>query len=783
MARDEPRVYRPDLASLEQAEPAPEWFKDAKFGIYFHWGVYSVPAFANEWYPRTMYFEGSPENRHHLATYGDLSAWPYSAFAAGATDRQGRLVQFAPKLTSAGGSFDPEEWAQLFADAGARFAGPVAEHHDGFSMWASKVNPWNAKDMGPRLDLVGLLTDAIRRHGLKTLVSMHHAYNITGFYEAAPKTDDPKLKILYGQQSKEANEALWLAKHKEVIDGYRPDIIWQDFNLHRISKPVLLEFLSYYYNRAAEWGKPVVATYKDGLNPRCAVLDYERGGPPDIMEDYWLTDDAISSTSWSYTEGIRYYSQKQVLHGFLDRISKNGNLLLNISPRADGTIPREQKDLLLAIGAWLHKYGEAVYATRAWERYGEGPTRMGAAHGVMGPPSEGTARDVRYTRSKDNSILYAILLGWESGEQGVTLESLSSDRIDGNRLRSVELINGRVGAYLPLAFEQSTRGLHVRLPERTLDELAYVLRLRFDGGIPRYDNFALLDQATHYQLVPGDGLGDLVVGSELSLTRQRKETSNQWTVDAVGHGVYRLLNRADPTLALTSRPDRSSVTMSALTSDEGQRWRIANTFAGAFTISESRNGSVRLSLSAGATAGARVGLAETGTSSSASRWRVVAVCEEKQAAFKTHVLPGTVEAEDFDVGCPGDAYLDRDEVNEGGVYRTGQGVDIGECSTGGYTLGWTHAGEWTAYTVTVAKPGRYRVAFHVASGVDGAAMHLEGDGADLTGRIDVPNTKGFQDWVVVERIVTLSAGEHVLKVHIDGDYVNLDKMVFEATDD
>jgi hypothetical protein len=223
--------------------------------------------------------------------------------------------------------------------------------------------------------------------------------------------------------------------------------------------------------------------------------------------------------------------------------------------------------------------------------------------------------------------------------------------------------------------------------------------------------------------------------------------------------------------------------MSALTGDDNQRWRIANTFAGAFTISESRSGSVQLSLSAGATAGARVGLAETGTSSSASRWRLVAVCEERQAAFKTHVLPGTVEAEDFDVGCPGDAYLDRDDVNEGGLHRPGQGVDVGECSAGGYTLGWTHAGELTAYTVTVATPGRYRVAFHVASGVGGAAMHLEGDGADLTGRIDVPNTKGFQDWVVVERIVTLSAGEHVLKVHIDGDYVNLDRMVFEATDE
>ena len=781
MAWENPRFYQPAFASLEHAAPAPEWFKDAKFGIYFHWGVYSVPAFASEWYPRNMYFEGSPENRHHVENYGEVSAWPYAAFVTGAKDRRGRFVQFAPKLKSAGGQFDPEEWAQLFADAGAQFAGPVAEHHDGFSMWASKVNPWNAKDMGPRLDLVGLLTDAIRRRGMKVLVSMHHAYNITGFYEAAPKTDDPRLKILYGQQSKDANEALWLGKHEEIIDKYRPDIIWQDFNLHRISEPVLLQFLSYYYNRAAEWGKQVVATYKDGLNPRCAVLDYERGGPPDIVEDYWLTDDAISATSWSYTEGIRYYSQKQVFHGFLDRISKNGNLLLNISPRADGTIPREQKDLLLAMGAWLRKYGEAVYATRAWERYGEGPTRMGAAHGVMGPPRQGTARDVRYTRSKDNSTLYAILLGWENGQRGITLESLSSDRIDGSRLRSVALINGRAGAYLPLPFEQSTKGLHVVLPERPFDELAYVVRLTFDGGIPPYDNFAVFDEAAHYHLVPGDGRGDLVVGSELSLTRQRKESANQWKLERVGHGVYRLLNRADSTLALTTSTDGHSVTLSAFTGD-GQYWRMANARGGALTISDSPHRRVELSLPAGATVGARVGVAQAGTPSASSRWRLMAVCDQKQAPFKEHVLPGTVEAEDYDTGCPGDAYQDRDDVNEGGLYRPDQGVDIGECSAGGYTLGWTHAGEWTAYTVSIAKAGRYRVAFHVASGMDGAAMHLESDGADLTGRIDVPNTKGFQNWVVVERVVRLSAGEHVLKVHVDGDYLNLDRMVFEATE-
>ena len=475
--------FQPNFPSLEKTNPVPEWFKDAKFGIYFHWGVYSVPAFANEWYPRNMHIKNSNENKHHINIYGEPSDWPFSNFITGAKNKQGNFIQFAPTLKSQGGNFDPEEWAQLFADAGAKFAGPVAEHHDGFSMWASKANPWNAGDMGPKLDLVGLLTDAIRKKNMKVILSMHHAYNITGFYDSVPYTNDSKLQILYGQLGKEKNEVLWLNKHKEIIDNYKPDIIWQDFNLHKISQPVLLGFLAYYYNKAAEWKKEVVATYKDGLNTRCAVLDYERGGPTDITENYWLTDDATSKSSWCYTEGIGYYSKKQVLHGFLDRISKNGNLLLNISPKADGTIPREQKDLLLSMGAWLKKYGEAVYATRAWEKYGEGPTKMGAAHGVFQEPAEGNAKDVRFTRSKDNTKLYAILFGWDNGQKEMVLTSLSSDSTDSKNLQSVQLINGAAGKYLPLNFRQSKEGLIINLPERSFDELAYALKLSFKGKI------------------------------------------------------------------------------------------------------------------------------------------------------------------------------------------------------------------------------------------------------------------------------------------------------------
>ena len=475
--------YEPTFESLEKSKPVPEWFKDAKFGIYFHWGVYSVPAFGNEWYPRNMYKKDSKENKHHLEVFGSTSEFPYDKFITGGKDKAGNYYQFAPKLKSQGGKFDPAEWAQLFADAGARFAGPVAEHHDGFSMWASKVNPWNAKDMGPQMDLVGMLANAIRKRNMKVILSMHHAFNITGFYDDVPPSNDPKLQKLYGQQGKEKNEAYWLAKHKEIIDLYKPDIIWQDFNLHRITQSVLLEFLAYYYNKAAAWKKEVVATYKDGLNTKTGVLDYERGGPVDIKEEYWLTDDAISQSSWCYTEGIKYYSNKQVLHGFLDRISKNGNLLLNISPMADGTIPQDQKDILLSMGAWLKKYGEAVYATRAWEKYGEGPTKMGAAHGVFQAPAEGTSKDVRYTRSKDNSKLYAILLGMEKGQKEVLLTALSADSIDLKNLRSVELINNRAGNYVPLTFKQNKEGLLIDLPQVSFQDMAYVLRLRFTGSI------------------------------------------------------------------------------------------------------------------------------------------------------------------------------------------------------------------------------------------------------------------------------------------------------------
>jgi alpha-L-fucosidase len=770
--------FEPSFESLEKSNPVPEWFKDAKFGIYFHWGVYSVPAYANEWYPRSMYIKGSAENKHHIETYGEISEWPYNNFITGAKDKKGNFVQFAPKLKSEGGNFDPEEWAQLFADAGAKFAGPVAEHHDGFSMWASKVNPWNAKDMGPKLDLVGLFTDAIRKRNMKVFLSMHHAYNITGYYSDVPQTTDPKLQMLFGQEGKEKNEAFWLSKHKEIIDYYKPDIIYQDFNLTLISQPVLLGFLSYYYNRAAEWNKEVVATYKDGLNKKCAVLDYERGGPPDITDNYWLTDDAISSSSWCYTEGIGYYSKTQILHAFLDRISKNGNMILNISPKADGTIPQEQKEVLLAMGSWLKKYGEAVYSTRAWEQYGEGPTQMGAVHGVMTAPTAGTAKDIRFTRNKDNTILYAIMLGREKGQKEIKITSLTTNRINCNNLKSVELINGEAGKYLSLTFRQDTGGLKVSLPEIPFEEMAYVLKLNFDGQIPPFDKYVEINCTPNYYLIPGENIGNLVLGSDLVLSGKRNEPANQWKFKSFGKGLFNILNRENSKKALECSNSEQELAVSEFTGRDNQIWKLEKSYNGLFKISNKQYPNNVLSIDSGVAEGNKAKLVHSENGPFFS-WNLKEVCEMKQVAYKVNTIPGTIEAEDFDNGCPGDAYFDKDENNSGGQYRPNSGVDIEACSTGGYNVGWTFAGEWLAYSVTVNKSATYQITFHIASATDKSKFHLECDGADLTDVIPIPNTGAYQIWDVVKKTVKLEAGEHVLKVMIDGDGLNLDKMVFE----
>ncbi len=410
--------FKPDWESLSKHTAAPQWFRDAKFGIYFHWGVYCVPEYGNEWYPCHMHKKKDHVHKHHVKTYGPPDKFGYH--------------DFVPMFKAE--KFDAERWVALFEKAGAKYIGPVAEHHDGYSMWDSEITPWNAAETGPKRDVTGMLAKAARKRGMKFVTSFHHARNrihynrVKGWPTAS---DDPKLRMLYGNMTKDKFHKVWLTKLAEVIDKYQPDLMWFDSWLDTIPPEHQRKYLAYYFNRAAQWDKSVVVTRKQKDLPLdLSVEDFEKGRAKDLKQNVWLTDDTISagpwrtSGSWSYTSELVIKPPTRVIHDFIDIVSKNGCLLLNISPRSDGTIPDKQKEILLQMGAWLNCNGEAIYNTRPWKVYGEGPTKMKKG-GHFVDEVKYTGKDVRYTRTKNDEALYAITLGWPE-DKTIVLESVKA---------------------------------------------------------------------------------------------------------------------------------------------------------------------------------------------------------------------------------------------------------------------------------------------------------------------------------------------------------------------
>ncbi len=468
--------YTPDWESLKKRNPAPDWFRDAKFGIYFHWGVYSVPAFGSEWYPRNMYNKkgNSREYRHHVETYGDPNKFGYA--------------DFVPMFKAE--KFNADEWAELFKKAGARFAGPVAEHHDGYSMWASKLTPWNAKDTGPKRDIAGDLAKAIKSRGMRFVTTFHHERNNlyqidrkgqmvwTGHYEFVKRDfpsllEDPNNAIMFGYMPREKFLAMWKGKLIEVIDSYQPDLMWFDSWLDEIPDQTKIEYLTYYFNKADELGKEVVVTFKQQDLPReVAIDDFEKGRADNLTDFVWLTDDTISMGSWCYTNDLRIKSTAEVLRTFIDIVSKNGQLLLNISPMANGTIPDNQKQVLLEMGQWLSKYGEAIYETRPFVDFGEGSTQMekGGAFirmkGIYGP------NDIRYTRKGDT--VYALILGWPGENKSVTMKMFGRD----GKAKDIKVTNvSMLGTDELIKWERQDSGLIVNTPSKKVDDLAIVFKL------------------------------------------------------------------------------------------------------------------------------------------------------------------------------------------------------------------------------------------------------------------------------------------------------------------
>ena len=454
--------YKADWNSLS-AYRVPEWYKNAKFGIFIHWGIYSVPAFGNEWYSRNMYIQGSREFEHHRETYGEQKDFGYKDF----------IPMFKAE------KFDPAGWAELFQKAGARYVVPVAEHHDGFQMYQSEISKWNAAEMGPKRNVLGELSQEVNKRGMVNGASTHRIEHwffmghgrefesdITDkeqegdfYWPAMPERDHYDL-FSEPAPSREFLED-WMIRTCELIDKYRIKVLYFDWWIqHQSAKPYLQKIAAYYYNRAAEWGEEVVICYKhDAFMFGTALVDIERGQFGEAQPFYWQTDTAIAKNSWCYTENNDFKKAGDILCDLVDIVSKNGNLLLNVGPKADGTISEEDRAVLLEIGDWLAKNGEAVYGSRPWRIAAEGPTKVEEGQFTDGKDKVFTSEDFRFTVNGDS--LYVISLHYpEDGR--VTVKALGEQ--DASHLPK---FNGIIKSVSILGFEEQplrsrdSEGLHI----------------------------------------------------------------------------------------------------------------------------------------------------------------------------------------------------------------------------------------------------------------------------------------------------------------------------------
>lgn len=474
--------YRADWATLVKYQQ-PQWYKDAKFGIFIHWGIYAVPAAENEWYPRNMY-------RPAEGAYKDFQA-RFASKDPAQKDTKG-YKDLIPLFRAE--HFDANAWAALFKDSGAKYVIPVAEHHDGFSMYDSGLSDWTEVKMGPKRDTLAELSTAIRAQGLHFGLSSHraeHDWFFDGGRTIRSDVNDPKYASLYGPAHEWiTNEGAahlendwtylspefardWLARTTELVEKYRPEVVYFDWWAgHPNYRTSITKFAAFYYNYAAAHSYTGVVDIKDyDLNWKAGARDFERGQQDKILTDHWQTDTSISNASWGYLEHDTFKSPEFLIHQLIDIISKNGNLLLNIGPRADGTIPEEIQSTLRTIGTWLRVNGEAIYSTTPWITFGEGPTQIkaGAFHDTETQPY--TGEDFRFT-AKEKTV-YAI--GMACSKDGKAILHSLGWAHEGASLpiASIELL----GSNEKITWTQAADALRVTLPSGAACQYAYTLKL------------------------------------------------------------------------------------------------------------------------------------------------------------------------------------------------------------------------------------------------------------------------------------------------------------------
>jgi alpha-L-fucosidase len=463
----------------------PDWFRDAKLGIFLHWGPTSVPA-VDGWYGRNMYIQGHPAYEYHVKTFGHPSKFGYKDIIP---------LWKAEK-------FDPDQLVRVFKQAGAGYVVPVAVHHDNFDLWDSKYTRWNSVRMGPKKDIVGLWRKAVLANGLKFGVSSHMDRTLSWFNtsKGSDKTGplagvpydgaDPRYADLYGEKNGEGMDwpylpknapaswrQTWLLRTTDLIDKYHPDLLYFDGGIPYVD--VGLGLVAHFYNENQKWNNghleavlnlkktKVSGAYREGM----CVQDLERSKLEGIKPEPWQTDTSINGP-WFYERGGRYVTPNDVIDMLADIVSKNGNLLLNIPLMVDGTLDTESEKILTEMGKWMDVNGEAIHGTRPWLTYGEGPTSVKDEYSEEVKEAF-TSRDFRFT-TKPGAI-YVIGLDWPAEGRTVLVRSLAAgqapDKIDSVRL---------LGFGAPLKWERTAEGLKVVLPEKKPCEYAYVLKIARD---------------------------------------------------------------------------------------------------------------------------------------------------------------------------------------------------------------------------------------------------------------------------------------------------------------
>ena len=473
--------YKPTWDSLLQYD-APEWYRDAKFGIWAHWSPQCVPE-DGDWYARNMYMQGSDQNKYHLEHYGNPSRFGYK--------------DLCPQWTLL--NWEPDELIERYKKAGAKLFITLANHHDGFDTWDSKHQPWNAASIGPHRDVVGAWATAARKQGLRLGVTVHQARNWWWFQTShgADKTG-PLVGVPYdGDLTAAVGKNQWWqgldpqrlygAKHphnalpdisyvknfydrtRDLIDQHDPDLLYFDNSLLPLGWGGM-NIGSYFYNHnlTTHGGKLEAVINVKQVPDRLAkalVADYERGLTSQIMQYPWQSETCIGD--WHYNRALfdkpgkygGYLQPQDVIHWLIDTVSKNGTFILNVPGKPDGTIDSKEIAVLDGIRAWMQVNGEAIYETRPWKIYGEGPdmVKSGSFQGTS--VSKLNAKDIRFTRNKANTAIYAIALGWPAGE--FVIQSLgTASATQPGKIKHVQLL----GTGEKLKWKQTAEGLRVELP-------------------------------------------------------------------------------------------------------------------------------------------------------------------------------------------------------------------------------------------------------------------------------------------------------------------------------